>query len=137
MLLGVGAGVASLAAGIHVYIWILESIRWGTEGTQRTFGVRTREEGEVLRTMAYNQGFYNLFLAFGAGAGVSLALSGLVEAGLAIALYACASMVLASLVLLLSRPGMLRAVLAQGLAPLVAIVLLSISFAEYISAPAS
>ena len=55
-------GFSLLAALLHVYIWVLESFRWTHPATRRTFGT-SESEAEITRPMAYNQGFYNLFLA--------------------------------------------------------------------------
>lgn len=124
-LLIAGAVFAAIAALIHVYIWVLESITWSSDSTRRTFGVRTREDADLLKPLAFNQGFYNLFLALGTAVGLVLLLaSGAGEAGFAVALFALLSMVLAAVVLVTSNPRMLRAALVQGAPPLVAVVLL-------------
>lgn len=125
-----GSVFAGIAAAIHVYIWVLESVLWTRESTRRTFGVKTAEEADTLRGMAYNQGFYNLFLALGVVVGLVLLWSGLAVAGLVLALFACLSMVLAALVLLSANRRMLRAALVQGAAPLVAVVLLAIGLTQ-------
>ena len=53
---------AGLAALVHVYIFVMESLRWTAPRTRATFGT-TLEEAEVTKLFAFNQGFYNLFLA--------------------------------------------------------------------------
>src|SRR5690606_30506273 len=53
----VGSIFAGLAAIVHIYIWVLESVLWMRESTRRTFGVRTTADAETLRPMAYNQGY--------------------------------------------------------------------------------
>ena len=53
---------ASLAAVLHVYIFVLESFQWTSPRTRATFGT-TQEEAETTKLLAFNQGFYNLFLA--------------------------------------------------------------------------
>ncbi len=121
----VGSVFAGIAGLIHVYIWVLESVLWTRDSTRRTFGVKTAEEADILRVMAYNQGFYNLFLALGVVVGLLLLWSGLAVAGIALVLFACLCMVLAALVLLSSNRRMLRAALVQGAAPLAAVVLLA------------
>jgi putative membrane protein len=78
--------------------------------------------------MAYNQGFYNLFLAIGTAIGLVLYLSGSADsplrvAGLALVLFSLGSMVAASLVLLTTGMKYLRAALTQGTLPLVGFVL--------------
>lgn len=121
----VGVVFAVVAALIHVYIFALESLLWSRPATQRTFGVRDERDAEVLRPMAYNQGFYNLFLAIGAVVGVVLMLTGTRgDAGFAVTLFALGSMLLAALVLVTSNRRMLRAALVQGAAPALALALL-------------
>ncbi|MFQ4148746.1 DUF1304 domain-containing protein [Arthrobacter sp. LAPM80] len=55
---------AALAALVHVYIFVLESVRWTAPGTRKTFGT-SQEEANATKELAFNQGFYNLFLAAG------------------------------------------------------------------------
>ena len=62
-----GVIFAGLAALIHLGIFVLESVLWSRPTTWRRFGVRSQHDADVLRPMAYNQGFYNVFLALGAG----------------------------------------------------------------------
>ncbi|MER2206253.1 MAG: DUF1304 domain-containing protein, partial [Rhodococcus sp. (in: high G+C Gram-positive bacteria)] len=52
---------AGLAAAVHVYIFVLESILWTAPKTRATFGVKSEEEAIVTQPLAFNQGFYNLF----------------------------------------------------------------------------
>ena len=122
-LLIVAQVLAGLAALVHVYIWVLESVLWSSPSTYRTFGVRSAEEAETLRPMAYNQGFYNLFLAFGVIVGIVLAwVEELHTAGLAVMLFACLSMVLAAVVLITSNRRMARPALVQGGLPALALI---------------
>jgi putative membrane protein len=119
----VGQIFAGLAALTHVYIWVLESVLWSKPSTYRTFGVRSAEEAETLRPMAYNQGFYNLFLAFGVFIGIVLAwVDEFRTAGLAVMVFACLSMVLAAVVLISSNRRMARAALVQGAFPALALI---------------
>jgi putative membrane protein len=115
--------VVLLAALLHIWIFVLESIRWMHPSTWRLFGVRTDEQAETLRPMAYNQGFYNLFLAVGALAGLVLLAVGLPYAGRALILFATASMTAAAVVLTTTGPGYLRPALIQGTLPLLGFVL--------------
>ena len=55
---------AGLAAVLHVYIFVLESLQWTAPRTRATFGT-TLEEAEATKLLAFNQGFYNLFLEIG------------------------------------------------------------------------
>lgn len=115
--------VVVLAAVLHIWIFVLESIRWMHPSTWRLFGVRTDEQAETLRPMAYNQGFYNLFLAVGAIAGLVLLAVGLPYAGRALVLFSTASMTAAAVVLTTTGPGYLRPALIQGTLPLLGFVL--------------
>ncbi len=129
-LLVVGTIFAVLAALIHVYIWALESLLWGRPSVRRTFGVASAADAETLRSMAYNQGFYNLFLALGTFAGLVLAWSEPRTAGLVLTIFTCLCMALAALVLVTANARMARAALVQGAAPLIAVVLLGIALSE-------
>lgn len=119
---------ACLASVLHVYIFALESLRWTDEGTRRTFGT-SLEQAQQTREMAYNQGFYNLFLAIVTVVGVVLVSLGSGGAGPALIFAGCGSMVAAGLVLLVSSPGKTRAALTQLTLPLVAVVLLAVALA--------
>jgi len=116
--------LVGIAALIHLYIFVLESILWRREKTWRTFGVSSQADADVTRPMAYNQGFYNLFLALGALIGLVLLWLGMPEAGAALVFLAAGSMVAAALVLIISSPKLARAAAIQGLAPLLGIIAL-------------
>ncbi|MBF4458975.1 MULTISPECIES: DUF1304 domain-containing protein [unclassified Pseudoclavibacter] len=120
---------AALAALVHVYIFILESVRWTAESTRKTFGIPSLEVAETTRSMAYNQGFYNLFLAIIAGLGVILAIAGQSVIGATLIFAGAGSMLLAALVLVTSDRTKLRAGTVQGSFPLLAVVLLCIAAA--------
>jgi putative membrane protein len=77
--------------------------------------------------MAYNQGFYNLFLAVGAVLGLILYGVGMHAAGLALVLFTTASMVLAAVVLVTTGRGYWRPALIQGTLPLIGFVLMLLS----------
>ena len=72
--------LAVLAAALHVLIFYMESIAWEGPLARKTFG-GTPEEARPHAFYAFNQGFYNLFLALQALAGVALAALGHVELG--------------------------------------------------------
>ncbi|GLI27087.1 membrane protein [Agromyces rhizosphaerae] len=115
--------VVALAALLHAYIFVLESVRWSRPSTWRVFGVRSQEQADTMRPMAYNQGFYNLFLGLGAALGLVLFWVGLTGAGTALVLFTTACMVLAATVLVTTGPGYLRPALIQGTLPLIGFVL--------------
>jgi putative membrane protein len=115
-------GFTVLAALLHVYIWFLESFRWTHPSTRRTFGV-SEADAEVLAPMAYNQGFYNLFLATIALVGVAL-LRTEHWVGSALALAGTGSMLAAAVVLVAHDRSMVRAALMQGTLPALAVLFL-------------
>ncbi|MET0991161.1 MAG: DUF1304 domain-containing protein [Lacisediminihabitans sp.] len=121
VLLIIGAVFIALAALIHVFIFALESLRWRQPATWRIFGIRGQAEADILAPMAYNQGFYNLFLAIGAGVGL-IVLPSIEPAGLALIFLAAGSMLAAALVLLISDRSKLRPALVQGVAPLLGLL---------------
>jgi putative membrane protein len=117
---------ATLAALIHVYIFVLESIRWTEPSTRKVFGIASAGEAETLKPMAFNQGFYNLFLAIVTAAGVFAVLAGSTAVGAALVFAGAGSMAAAGVVLLLSSPSKARAALKQLVPPLIAVVLLGL-----------
>lgn len=124
-LLIVGSIFVGLAALVHVYIFYLESIAWSKPTTWKSFGLKTQAEADIVKPMAFNQGYYNAFLAVGVVLGlVFLATPGLQQAGFALAVFAASSMVLAATVLITSSPKLARAAVLQGAAPLIGVVLL-------------
>lgn len=128
VLLVIGAILAAVAALVHLGIFFLESVFWSRPAVWRLFGLRSAADAEVMRPMAYNQGFYNVFLSLGAGTGLVLLGSGVfVEGGIAITLFALLSMALAAFVLVVSNPRLWRAALVQGLAPLLGLAAVVLS----------
>jgi putative membrane protein len=113
---------ALLAAAIHVWFFVLESVLFGRPGVAARFGLRTDEQIAAVRPMAFNQGFYNLFLAVGIAAGVAQIAAGAEVAGRAIVLFCCLCMVWAGIVLLVTSRRFLQGALVQLVPPLVAIV---------------
>ncbi|MFD5215845.1 DUF1304 domain-containing protein [Microbacterium sp. NPDC058345] len=122
-----GLILAALAGAFHVYIFVLESLRWTQPATRRIFGVRSAADADTTRQLAYNQGFYNLFLAIAAFTGVGLVAAGQPVAGVTLVLAATGMMAGAALVLVLSDHTKRRAALLQGGLPLLAIVALVVA----------
>ena len=123
----IGAVFLSLAALIHVYIFYLESIAWSKPKTWKTFGLTSQSEADTVKPMAYNQGYYNGFLALGVIVGLVLITTNVAQAGYALAIFAGSSMVLAATVLITSNARLARAAVLQGAAPLIGVVLLVVS----------
>lgn len=122
-----GIAFVIVAALLHGYIFVMESLTWTSARTRATFGL-TEQQAAATRPMAFNQGFYNLFLAITALAGAVAILAGHPAVGLALVLAGAGSMVLAGLVLLLSDRTKARPALIQATPPLIGIVLLLISW---------
>ena len=116
---------AGLAALLHVYIFVLESVRWSHPSVWRIFGIASQDVADTTKSMAYNQGFYNLFLAIGAGIGILLwIVFGVGDvAGRTLLLFSLGSMVAAALVLTTSGRKYLRPAATQGTLPLIGFVL--------------
>ena len=123
-----GLVLAVLAALLHVYIFVMESLTWTSPRTRATFGT-TPETAEPTKELAFNQGFYNLFLAIVSAIGVAAVLIGAKAVGVALVFAGVGSMLAAALVLLLSSPDKARAAITQGTLPLIAVVLLVIGLA--------
>jgi putative membrane protein len=113
---------ACVAAAIHVFFFVLESLWFTRPETYRRFNVESQRDAELLQPLAFNQGFYNLFLAVGAVAGVIAVGLGRVEIGRTLVLFSCASMALAGGVLIVTDRRLIRSAMIQSLPPLVAIV---------------
>lgn len=95
----------TLACLLHVFIFYMESLAWAGPRARTAFGM-TAEQARNTRELAFNQGFYNLFLAVQAGAG---------------------SMLAAAAVLFVSSPGKRGAASKQGFFPAMAIAFLTAS----------
>jgi putative membrane protein len=120
---------AVLAALVHVYIFVIESLRFTTPSTMRTFGIKSIEDARTMRPWAFNQGFYNLFLAIIAvmGAVASVAATDGTTAhaiGRTLVWTAVSCMLGAAIVLVASDRSKVRAALVQGIFPLLTIVAL-------------
>ena len=116
---------AILAALLHVYIFVMESLTWTSPRTRATFGT-TPETAETTKELAFNQGFYNLFQAIVTAVGMVAVFTGHRAVGAALVFAGVGSMLAAAAVLLVSSPDKARAAATQGTFPLIAIVLLVI-----------
>ena len=113
---------AAAAALIHVWFFALESVLFSRPTVFRRFGLRSAEDAAIVRPMAFNQGFYNLFLALGIVVGARAGRCRAADAGRAIVIFACACMVGAGLVLFATDRRFLTAAAIQAGPPLLAIV---------------
>ena len=128
-----GGIVAAIAGLIHVWIFLLESVWFSRPSVYGRFGLRSEQDARVVHGFAFNQGFYNLFLAVGVGLGLALMVRGggaagadpgLFAGGKAIAMFACASMAAAGAVLIATDRRFARAAALQIVPGLTAVVLL-------------
>lgn len=103
---------ASLAALLHVYIFWMESIAWETPRVRHTFGV-SAEQAAATKQFAFNQGFYNLFLAIITFVGVGIACRSHAP-GIALIIAGLGSMVGAATVLVADDRKKLRAAVVQA-----------------------
>ncbi|HXL91686.1 MAG TPA: DUF1304 domain-containing protein [Streptosporangiaceae bacterium] len=120
--MNVVAQIAVVLAGlVHVLIFAMESLLFTRVQVYRRFLTRA-EDVTAVQPWAFNQGWYNLFLAAGAIGGVITIHAGYATIGRSVALFSCACMLGAALVLIGSDRRMLRGALMQGLLPLVALL---------------
>ncbi|MBN6750172.1 DUF1304 domain-containing protein [Micrococcus luteus] len=121
-----GLVLAALAALVHVFIFWMESLAWTSERARRTFGTGTVQEAEATRELAFNQGFYNLFLAIAVVLGIALYAAGHHAVGATLVFTGAGSMAAAALVLLLSSPDKRGAALKQGVVPALGVAALAV-----------
>lgn len=119
----VGLALCAVAALVHVYVFVLESFLWTAPRTRATFGT-TPQDAVTTRPLAFNQGFYNLFLTVEIALGITLFALGRTTVGATLVLVGAGSMVAAGLVLLLSDRSKARPALVQLVPPLLGGVLL-------------
>ena len=115
---------SALAALLHVYIFVMESLTWTSPRTRAVFGT-TEEEAQTTKMLAFNQGFYNLFLAVVTAVGIGAVVLGHRSVGAALIFAGIGSMLAAAVVLLASSPDKARAAVTQGTLPLIGIAALA------------
>jgi putative membrane protein len=125
----VGLVLAAAAAAFHVFIFALESLKWTEPETRKIFGVASEADAVTMKQLAFNQGFYNLFLALTTLLGIGLTILGGETVGLTLVFAGTGMMVAAALVLILSDRSKARAALLQGTLPLLAVVVTGIGVA--------
>lgn len=119
-----GLILAALAAVLHVYLFYLESIVWTSREARRVFRT-TPQQAEELRLLAFNQGFYNLFLAVLVGTGAVTYALGSTTVGLTLMLAGTGCMLAAAVVLAFSSRAHRRGAVQQGALPLLAVLALA------------
>lgn len=116
----------TLACLLHVFIFYMESLAWAGPRARTAFGM-TAEQARNTRELAFNQGFYNLFLAVQAGVGALSFLLGHRGIGAALIFAGAGSMLAAAAVLFVSSPGKRGAASKQDFFPAMAIAFLTAS----------
>lgn len=109
-----GQIAAGIAGALHVVFFLFESVLFKKPSVQKRFHVEPAA-AEAVRPWAFNQGFYNLFLALALFAGLALKKDAYV-------IVPCACMVGAGLVLAMTDKRMLRSAAMQLVPPLIALV---------------
>jgi putative membrane protein len=88
----------------------------------QTLLLRKLEPAAGVRLWAFNQGFYNLFLAVGPVAGLIAYYAGHQSVGRALVIYGCAFMAACGAVLFVSDRRLWRGMIGQSGPPLVALI---------------
>ncbi|MFV0427826.1 MAG: DUF1304 domain-containing protein [Arachnia sp.] len=73
--MGLGLVLAAVAGLLHCYIFYMESLAWTSRRVREIFGISVAE-AQTTRLIAFNQGFYNLFLAAMTAVGIGLVILG-------------------------------------------------------------
>lgn len=107
---------AAAAAVLHVGIFVVESVRFGDPKVYQGIFRLSEAELRAARPWAFNQGFYNLFLAVVTLVGVAI-LRSASEAGWALLLAGCGSMLAAAVVLVAHDRRFARGAVVQGALP--------------------
>lgn len=113
---------AGLAAALHVFIWTMESLTWKQPKTWKRFGLESQADADTTAPLAFNQGFYNLFLALGAIIGIVCVAKDCDTAGWTLIIFSCGSMVAAAIVLVSTGRKYAQAAVTQGLFPAIAVI---------------
>ena len=113
---------ALVAMAIHAYFFLLESVWFMRPAVWARFGLKSAEQAAIVRSFAFNQGFYNLFLAIGVLVGLSLIATDELAPGRAIVMFACGAMVAAGAVLVAHSRAFLRVAMIQMLPPAITVL---------------
>jgi len=112
---------AWIAVLFHVAAFVMESVLFERPAVQRILLGRS-EPAPGVRLWAFNQGFYNLFLAAGPAAGLIAGYAGHDSVGRALIIYGCAFMAACGVVLFVSDRRLWRGMLGQSGPPLIALI---------------
>jgi putative membrane protein len=118
--------VTAVAALVHVYVFVLESFLWTGPRAARIFGL-DEPTARATAPLAFNQGFYNLFLSIEIVVGIVVLAAGNHAVGATLVFVGTLSMVGAGLVLISSDRSKARSALVQIVPALIGAVLLAIA----------
>lgn len=110
-----------ITAILHCLFFKLESIDFMKVSVLKKFGL-TQEEGAIVKIWAFNQGFYNLFLALGLFFSLFLLNSNQIEKGVILSSFILLTIFGAGIVLICSSPKSYPAALLQSLPALTALI---------------
>ena len=113
---------AWIAVLFHVAAFVMESVLFERPAVQRILLGRPEQAPPGVRLWAFNQGFYNLFLAAGPAAGLIAGYAGNDSVGKALVVYGCAFMAACGVVLFVSDRRLWRGMLGQSGPPLIALI---------------
>jgi putative membrane protein len=108
---------AMIASLSHIGAFVMESFLFRRPSVQ-TFLLGKPEPAAGVRLWAFNQGFYNLFLA----AGPIAYYAGHESVGRALVIYGCAFMACCGVVLFISNRRLWRSMIGQSGPPLIAVI---------------
>ena len=103
----------------------MESISWTNEKTLTTFNMSPQQAANT-KEMAFNQGFYNLFLAIEILLGAIIYYTASHAVGLSLMFFGTGSMLAAAALLFITSSDKRPAALKQGATPLLAIIFLTL-----------
>lgn len=135
---------ASVMIVVHISIFIVESVLWLRPNIYEnvvpymapSVDVALSTQAKVLELLFLNQGFYNVFLALAALAGICLYKNGRSEAGKILVFYACLSAAGAGVILAFTSQVYSIACL-QGIPPFIALLGLCWGYKKQLAAVAS
>lgn len=113
--------LASLAALLHVYIFVLETFLWTKPAAQNVFGT-TEQFAQATKEMAANQGVYNGALAVLVLIGAGVTITGNTTVGHSLMLAGVSVMTIAAIYLFASSPNKRSAAIKQLVLPLSSLI---------------
>lgn len=119
----VSFGFLLLSGLIHVLFFVIESYLFQQPNGAKYFKV-SKEDHQAAKVWALNQGFYNLFFAFGMFYGLVLAFQNQMLVSVVLCSFCALSMIGAGVVLWFSAPQLRRGFFIQAIPPLIGLIFL-------------